>query len=101
MSEHYQSQNLISNAENRISTLEDLLANETNKSQSLINELAKYTTIDNAMDLIRNFDFYEFIEAFDDGFDWTTLTDIGEKTAQNINEYLAKNDAEIKIDNYT
>ena len=40
-------------------------------------------------------DFYEFIEAFDSGFDWTTLTDIGDKTAQNINEYLAKNDVEI------
>ena len=40
LNEHYQSQNLISNAEKRISTLEDLLANETNKSQSLINELA-------------------------------------------------------------
>ena len=40
LGEHYQSQNLISNAEKRISTLEDLLANETNKSQSLINELA-------------------------------------------------------------
>ena len=42
-----------------------------------------------------NGDFYEFIEAFDDGFDWTILTDIGDKTAQNINEYLAKNDMEI------
>ena len=40
-------------------------------------------------------DFYEFIEAFDSGFDWTTLTDIGDKTAQNINEYLTKNDIEI------
>lgn len=40
-------------------------------------------------------DFYKFIEAFDDGFDWTTLTDIGDKTAQNINEYLAKNDVEV------
>ena len=39
LSEHYQSQNLISTAENRISTLENLLVNETNKSQSLINEL--------------------------------------------------------------
>ncbi len=39
LSEHYQSKNLISNAENRISELEDLLANETNKSQSLIIEL--------------------------------------------------------------
>lgn len=42
-----------------------------------------------------NGDFYEFMEAFDDGFDWTTLTDIGDKTAQNINEYLAKNDVEV------
>jgi DNA ligase (NAD+) len=42
-----------------------------------------------------NGDFYEFIEAFDSGFDWTTLTDIGEKTAQNINEYLAENDVEV------
>lgn len=42
-----------------------------------------------------NGDFYEFIEAFDNDFDWTTLTDIGDKTAQNINEYLAKNDVEV------
>ena len=42
-----------------------------------------------------NGDFYEFIEAFDSGFDWTMLDDIGDKTAQNINEYLAKNDVEI------
>lgn len=42
-----------------------------------------------------NGDFYEFMEAFDDDFDWTTLTDIGDKTAQNINEYLAKNDVEV------
>ena len=40
-------------------------------------------------------DFYEFVEAFDSGFDWTTLTDIGDKTAQNINEYLTKNHIEI------
>lgn len=40
-------------------------------------------------------DFYEFIEAFDSGFDWTTLTDIGDKTAQNINDYLTKNHVEI------
>ena len=39
LSEHYQSQNLISNAEKRISELEDLLENETDKSQRLINEL--------------------------------------------------------------
>ena len=40
LNEHYQSKNLISNAENRIIELEDLLANETDKSQNLINELA-------------------------------------------------------------
>ena len=39
LSEHYQSQNLISNAKKRIDNLEALLANETNKTQSLINEL--------------------------------------------------------------
>lgn len=42
-----------------------------------------------------NGDFYEFIEAFDSGFDWTALDDIGDKTAQNINEYLTKNDVEV------
>lgn len=42
-----------------------------------------------------NGDFYEFIEAFDSNFDWTILDDIGDKTAQNINEYLAKNDVEV------
>lgn len=42
-----------------------------------------------------NGDFYEFIEAFDSGFDWTTLTDIGDKTAQNINEYLTENHVEV------
>lgn len=42
-----------------------------------------------------NGDFYEFMEAFDSDFDWTTLDDIGDKTAQNINEYLAKNDVEV------
>ena len=39
LNEHYQSQNLISNAKKRIDNLEALLANETNKTQSLINEL--------------------------------------------------------------
>lgn len=43
-----------------------------------------------------NGDFAEFISAFDNGFDWTTLTDVGDITAQNINNYLAKNEAEIK-----
>ena len=42
-----------------------------------------------------NGDFYEFIEAFDSNFDWTILDDIGDKTAQNINEYLTKNHIEI------
>lgn len=42
-----------------------------------------------------NGDFYEFIEAFDSGFDWTTLTDIGDKTAKNINEYLTENHVEV------
>lgn len=42
-----------------------------------------------------NCDFAEFINAFDNGFDWTTLTDIGDITAQNINNYLVKNEAEI------
>jgi DNA ligase (NAD+) len=42
-----------------------------------------------------NGDFYEFIEAFDSDFDWTILDDIGDKTAQNINRYLAENDVEI------
>lgn len=42
-----------------------------------------------------NGDFYEFIGAFDAGFNWTVLDDVGDKTAQNINEYLAKNRTEI------
>lgn len=42
-----------------------------------------------------NGDFYELIEAFDSNFDWTTLTDIGDKTAQNINEYLTNNHVEV------
>ena len=40
LNEHYQTQNLISNAQKRINELENLLANETDKSQCLINELA-------------------------------------------------------------
>ena len=43
-----------------------------------------------------NGDFDRFIEGFQSGFDWTILTDIGDKTAQNINEYLVKNEAEIR-----
>ena len=44
-----------------------------------------------------NGDFYGFLEAFDIGFNWTILDDIGDKTAQNINEYLEKNHVEIYI----
>ena len=43
-----------------------------------------------------NGDFAEFINAFDNGFNWTTLTDVGDITAQNINNYLTKNEAEIR-----
>ena len=43
-----------------------------------------------------NGDFAEFISAFDNEFDWTTLTDIGDITARNIDNYLAKNEAEIR-----
>ena len=43
-----------------------------------------------------NGNFTEFINAFDKGFDWTTLIDIGDIIAQNINNYLAKNEAEIR-----
>ena len=42
-----------------------------------------------------NGDFYAFLEAFDNNFDWTILTDVGDKTAQNINEYLAENEEEV------
>lgn len=40
-------------------------------------------------------DFWQFIEGFRNGYDWTILTDVGDKTAQNINEYLAENEAEV------
>ena len=43
-----------------------------------------------------NGNFNEFINAFDNGFDWMALTDVGDITAQNINEYLTKNEVEIK-----
>lgn len=43
-----------------------------------------------------NGDFAEFIDVFDNGFDWTILTDVGDITAQNINNYLTKNEAEIR-----
>ena len=41
-------------------------------------------------------DFWQFIEGFKNGFDFTTLDDIGNKTSQNITEYLAKNSVEIR-----
>lgn len=40
-------------------------------------------------------DFYAFIRAFEDGFDWTILDDFGIITAQNINDYLAENKAKV------
>lgn len=43
-----------------------------------------------------NGNFVEFIDAFDNGFDWTVLTDVGDIIAHNINNYLAKNEAEIR-----
>lgn len=43
-----------------------------------------------------NGNFNEFINAFDNGFNWMALTDVGDITAQNINEYLTKNEVEIK-----
>lgn len=42
-----------------------------------------------------NGDFYKFLEAFDNDFDWTILDDIGDKSAQNIEEYLVKNSMQI------
>ena len=40
-------------------------------------------------------DFNAFYKAFKSGYDWVILEDIGEKTAANINNYLAKNETEI------
>lgn len=40
-------------------------------------------------------DFWRFIEGFRNGYDWRTLDDVGLITFKNINEYLAKNEAEI------
>ena len=42
-----------------------------------------------------NGDFYKFLKAFDNDFDWTILDDIGDKSAQNIEEYLVKNSMQI------
>jgi DNA ligase (NAD+) len=40
-------------------------------------------------------DFWRFIEGFRNGYDWRALDDVGLITFKNINEYLAKNEAEI------
>lgn len=40
-------------------------------------------------------DFWQFIEGFRNGYDWSKLDDIGLITFKNINEYLAKNETEV------
>lgn len=40
-------------------------------------------------------DFNAFYRAFKSGFNWADLSDIGDKTAANISNYLEKNEAEI------
>lgn len=40
-------------------------------------------------------DFWQFIEGFRNGYDWSKLDDIGLITFKNINEYLAENEAEV------
>lgn len=42
-----------------------------------------------------NGDFNAFYKAFKDGYNWTDLSDIGEKTSANITNYLVENEAEI------
>lgn len=42
-----------------------------------------------------NGDFDKLLSAFRDGFNWFELSDIGEKTSDNITKYLAENKAEI------
>lgn len=39
-------------------------------------------------------DFQRFIKAFRDGFNWAALSDIGDKIASNISNYLEKNEQE-------
>ena len=48
-------------------------------------------TIANAFDG----DFWQFIDGFRNGYDWSKLSDIGLITFRNINEYLAENEAEV------
>lgn len=40
-------------------------------------------------------DFDTFYKAFEDGYNWADLSDIGEKTSANITKHLAENEAEI------
>lgn len=40
-------------------------------------------------------DFWQFIEGFRNGYDWSRLSDIGLITFRNINEYLMKNAKEV------
>lgn len=40
-------------------------------------------------------DFNAFYKAFQNHYNWTDLSDIGEKTSSNIDNYLAENEAEI------
>lgn len=40
-------------------------------------------------------DFDAFYKAFEDGYNWADLSDIGEKTSANITKHLAENEAEI------
>jgi DNA ligase (NAD+) len=40
-------------------------------------------------------DFERLLSAFDNNFDWSTLEDVGDKTAQNISKYLTENIMEI------
>ena len=40
-------------------------------------------------------DFWQFIEGFKNGYDWSRLDDIGLITFKNINEYLAENETEV------
>ena len=42
-----------------------------------------------------NGDFNAFYKAFEDGYNWSELADIGDKTASNITKYLTENEEEI------
>lgn len=42
-----------------------------------------------------NGDFNAFYKAFEDGYNWSELADIGDKTASNIAKYLTENEEEI------